>query len=439
MNQIRGSLDGDVNVDAIINDRHDEKKAAKTAVMTSSTDQPGKTPTPSRAGLVPLSAIVRTEELERRPYRAPDYEKENRALAKVVGALAEAPATILQTLVDTLLEVFKSGSAGMSLLCEEGDRFYWAAIAGAWSPHLGGGTPRDFGPCGDVLDCDGPILFTRWEQRYPYLSEATPLAEEGLLVPFHVNGKAVGTIWAIAHDDRRKFDGEDLRQFQSLGKFASAAYQAVQLQHAEQARRDLTGVNHSQQLLIDELNHRVKNTLATVQSIAAHTLTSSQVAVEKKTFEGRLIALSHTHDLLSLRRWESLSLQELLHQELDPFGCEDGGACTLDGSDLQISPKMGVALALALHELVTNAAKYGALSTLAGRVHVFWRIDRCLTSEVLRLDWTEAGGPLVVEPEREGFGLTTLKRGLAIELDGEVTIDFPSAGLVCTMRIPLLQ
>ena len=129
----------------------------------------------------------------------------------------------------------------------------------------------------------------------------------------------------------------------------------------------------------------------------------------------------------------------LLHQELDPFGCGDGGTCTLDGPDLQISPKMGLAFALALHELAANAAKYGALSTLAGRVHVSWRIDRSSTPDVLRLDWTETGGPPVVEPEREGFGLTTLKRGLAIELDGAVTIDFTSAGLVCTMGIPLFQ
>jgi two-component sensor histidine kinase len=407
--------------------------------MTSSDHPTAKTATPEDGGCVPLEAILRTEELSRRPYRAPDYERENRALAKLVGALAEAPATILQTLADTLLEVFQADSAGMSLLVEGGDKFYWPAIAGAWAPHLGSGTPRDFGPCGDVLDRNEPMLFTRWDQRYPYLGKAIPLVEEGLLIPFHVGGKAVGTVWAIAHDDRRKFDAEDLRQLTSLSQFASAAYQAVQLQHAEQARRDLAGVNRSQQLLIDELNHRVKNTLATVQSIAAHTLTKSQASGEKKTFEGRLIALSHTHDLLSARSWESLSLRELLHQELDPFGCEDGGACTLDGSDLQIRPKMGLALALALHELATNAAKYGALSLRAGRIHVSWRIYGSSTSEVLRLDWTETGGPPVVKPERTGFGLITLKRGLAIELDGTVTIDFPSAGLVCTMNIPLLQ
>ena len=118
-------------------------------------------------------------------------------------------------------------SAGLSLLTKDGKRFYWAAIAGAWRPHLGGGTPRDFGPCGDVLDCNSAMLFTHWERRYPYLSAAMPLAEEGLLVPFYVNGKAVGTIWTIAHRNHRKFDAEDQRVLESMARFASAAYQTV--------------------------------------------------------------------------------------------------------------------------------------------------------------------------------------------------------------------
>ena len=119
-------------------------------------------------------------------------------------------------------------SAGLSLLTKDEKKFYWAAIAGAWGPHIGGGTPRDSGPCGDVLDRNIPMLFTHWERRYPYLSSATPFAEEGLLVPFFVNGKAVGTIWAITHDNGRKFDAEDLRLLESMGRFASAAYQAVE-------------------------------------------------------------------------------------------------------------------------------------------------------------------------------------------------------------------
>jgi C4-dicarboxylate-specific signal transduction histidine kinase len=176
----------------------------------------------------PLNSILCTEELRNRPLRPPDHEEENSALVALISALSDAPGTILQTLADKVLETLDADSAGLSLLTRDSKRFYWAAIAGAWRPHLGGGTPRDFGPCGDVLDCNRPMLFTHWERRYPYLSAAMPLAEEGLLVPFYVNGKAVGTIWAIAHRDHRKFDAEDLRMLESMGRFASAAYQTVQ-------------------------------------------------------------------------------------------------------------------------------------------------------------------------------------------------------------------
>jgi signal transduction histidine kinase len=187
----------------------------------------GPSPESSIPG-APLASIVLTDELRRRPSRPPEYEKENRALAALVGALADSPRTVLQTLADKVLDVLHADSAGLSLLTKDETRFYWAAIAGAWRAHLGGGTPRTFGPCGDVLDRNAPMLFTHWERRYPYLSAALPLADEGLLVPFYVNGKSVGTIWAIAHDRHRSFDAEDLRLLESMGRFASAAYQAVQ-------------------------------------------------------------------------------------------------------------------------------------------------------------------------------------------------------------------
>jgi signal transduction histidine kinase len=175
-----------------------------------------------------LDSILCTKELLSRPRRPPDHEKENSVLVVLVSALADSPRTILQTLADKVLEILDADSAGLSLLTKDEKTFYWAAIAGAWRPHLGGGTPRDFGPCGDVLDRNVPMLFTHWERRYPYLSSAMPLAEEGLLVPFYVNGKAVGTIWTIAHRNDRKFDAEDLRLLESMGRFASAAYRTVQ-------------------------------------------------------------------------------------------------------------------------------------------------------------------------------------------------------------------
>lgn len=173
-----------------------------------------------------LESILCTGELSRRPSRPPHYEKEHRALIALVQALADSPGTILQTLADTILEVLDCGSAGISLLTRDGGtRFYWPAIAGVWKPHIGGGTPRDFGPCGDVLDCNRPLLFKHVERRYTYFEPVKPAVEEALLVPFHVAGKAVGTVWAVTHDDRHRFDAEDRRQLETLARFASAAYQ----------------------------------------------------------------------------------------------------------------------------------------------------------------------------------------------------------------------
>lgn len=193
-------------------------------------------PTDSRvgAGAVPLKSILYTEELHRRPSRPPDYEEENRALVKLAGALADSPSTIFQTLAETILRITQCDSAGLSLLTADGETpdvcgnsFYWPAIAGVWNPHVGGGTPRNFGPCGDVLDQNRTLLFKHFERRYPYMLPVTPAAEECLLVPFYVGDEAAGTIWAIMHTGRRKFDAEDDRVMGSLGKFASSAYQAL--------------------------------------------------------------------------------------------------------------------------------------------------------------------------------------------------------------------
>jgi PAS domain S-box-containing protein len=181
-----------------------------------------------------LESILCTEELRGRPSRPPDHEKENRALVSLISALADSPSTIFRTLAETILDITQCDSAGLSLLTRDGKkpdvcgkRFYWPAIAGMWNPHVGGGTPRNFGPCGDVLDQNRTLLFRHFERRYPYLMPVIPAAEECLLVPFYVAGQAVGTIWAIMHSDRRKFDAEDDRVMASLGKFASSAYQAL--------------------------------------------------------------------------------------------------------------------------------------------------------------------------------------------------------------------
>jgi GAF domain-containing protein len=179
-----------------------------------------------------LESILCTGELQHRPSRPPDYESENRALVVLASALADSPSTIFQTLAQIIKDITQCDSAGLSLLTKDGKTpdvsgrwFYWPAICGMWNPHVGGGTARNFGPCGDVLDQNRTLLFRHFERRYPYLP-VNPAAEECLLVPFYVAGKAAGTIWAIMHSNRHKFDAEDDRVMASLGKFASSAYQA---------------------------------------------------------------------------------------------------------------------------------------------------------------------------------------------------------------------
>ena len=213
-----------------------EKENRAPALIYSREPAPAELDRP-KAGIAPLDAIVITERLRRRRSRTPDHETESRTLAALAQALADSPDTILQVLAERMLELLGAGSAGLSVLQKDGQRFCWAAVAGQWSVHLGSGTPRDFGPGGDVLTCNAPLLFAHWERRYPYLGAVAPLAEEALVVPFHVDGKAVGTIWALTHEGGRKFEAEDLRLLEGLAGFASAAYQAVDMLGAVGERR----------------------------------------------------------------------------------------------------------------------------------------------------------------------------------------------------------
>ncbi len=214
-----------------------------------------------------------------------------------------------------------------------------------------------------------------------------------------------------------------------------------QLQEDGEARRmagislDITErrrADERQKLLLNELNHRVKNTLAAVQSIAFQTLrTTSSPRRFREAFEARLLALSQTHNLLTRENWESAGLQDVLLAELEAF---DGGArIRMDGPDVHLSPKAAVAFGMAFHELATNAVKYGALSSPSGRITVDWGAD----DDDLWLNWREEGGPPVETPTRRGFGSRLLQRGLSAELGGSVELDYAPPGLTCAMRLPL--
>ena len=188
--------------------------------------------------------VLITEELARRPYRAPDYEAENRALTRLAEELASHPDRLLQTLVELVVEVCRADSAGISIHVPGEDGadgiFRWDAVAGLFAPNLGGSMPRSQSPCGTVIDRNTALLFDRPHRHFAALAGVEPSIVENLLVPFHVDGQPTGTVWAIGHTPARRFDAEDARLLASLARFAAAGYQrTTALAATDAARADL--------------------------------------------------------------------------------------------------------------------------------------------------------------------------------------------------------
>jgi PAS domain S-box-containing protein len=205
---------------------------------------------------------------------------------------------------------------------------------------------------------------------------------------------------------------------------------------------DLTEHNRDQQrarMLIDELNHRVRNTLAIVQSIVGHALRDASGPEQiRDAIESRLLALARSHDMLTREDWRGVGLLDLVHEALEPFGAAKihTRRFTISGVNIRLSPKATLLLSIVLHELATNALKHGALSSQAGSVLIQWRIERGAQGNArLLLSWKEKDGPRVSQPARKGFGSQVIEQGIAYELDGTVTLRYCADGLLCTIEV----
>jgi PAS domain S-box-containing protein len=186
-----------------------------------------------------------------------------------------------------------------------------------------------------------------------------------------------------------------------------------------------------QRLLVNELNHRVKNTLAIIQGIAQQSFRGREVSpAARNAFEGRLAALSAAHNLLTQESWEAAGIGQVIADALGPL---HGERVRLEGPEIRLPPKTAVALALAMHELATNAAKYGALSVAEGKVQICWGAG----GDRLALVWSESGGPPVTPPASRGFGTRMIERALSSEFQGSARIDFRPQGVVCTLEARL--
>jgi PAS domain S-box-containing protein len=490
-----------------------------------------------------LRSMLSTAELARRSSRPPNYAAEAEALIALAQVMATSPDRILQKLADTALTLCRAHSAGLSLL-EEGDQksnFHWRAIAGQWAPHINGGTPRNFGPCGTVLDQDVAMICTHPELDFPYWAPIKPVLEEGLLIPFYVKGEAVGTIWVVAHDTSRRFDAEDLRVMTSLGTFAAAAYQTLlslnatqriasivessddaiiskdlngvitswnngaertfgylaeevvgksvtilipperhdeeptilgrirrgeRVEHYETVRmrkdgsrvdisltispiknvegkiigaskiaRDITERKRSEAqitILAREAEHRANNVLATVQATVHLTQADTPEGL-KQAIEGRIQALANVHRLFVKSRWQGAELHGLVKEELAAYSQGRETRVQIDGPNVLLEPDAAQAIAVALHELATNAAKYGALSVPDGHIRVEWSHEQ---NGRLALRWTETGGPPVEPPRRRGFGSRVMENMVRGQLKGELRLDWSAQGLACEIVLP---
>ena len=189
-------------------------------------------------------------------------------------------------------------------------------------------------------------------------------------------------------------------------------------------------------LLIEELNHRVKNTLAILQSIAAQTFRGATRA-ERQTFEGRLGALAEAHNLLSTEKWQGSDLQDVINRVLQPYRINNPDRVRMFGPPVPLSPRLAVILSMIVHEIATNATKYGALSNETGRVTLDWEVLADAPKPRLRLIWTEVGGPPVTAPVQRGFGSRLIERSARAQLGGEATVDFLPRGVVYTISCTL--
>ena len=321
-----------------------------------------------------------------------DLQESERRSRELLEAL---PAAVYTTDSDGAITFYNEAAADLWGVRPELGTSYWC---GSWRLFWADGTPVPHDEC--------PMAIALKENRVVRNVEAIAERPDGTRVPFMPYPTPL-------------YDADH--------RLAGAVNMLIDLTHLKQAHR-------RQQLLINELNHRVKNTLATIQSIAHQTFSGKTDEELKQRFEKRLIALAKTHDILTREDWRGADVRELISQSIE-FACDAGDRATVEGPSVLLPQRAVVPLAMAIHELCINASKYGALTDPTGRIVIEWQFPE--GGSRLKLRWVESGGPPVQAPARRGFGTRLLERGLAHELRADCKLTFQPSGVLFEMDMPL--
>lgn len=393
------------------------------------------------------SDLFITDQLRRRPPRWTDYLQEKLALQDLARQMVAHPTDVLVRLVDLAMAVTGGTAGGLSLLEEQPppSKFRWHHVRGRLSEFDGATTPRNFSPCGVTLDRGEPTLTKHPERFYTWISDANIVCPEVLLVPLYTAGEQpLGTLWVVAQEEGF-FDSGHARVVTELASFAGIALHMIQAeQRLKDALEQQERLTREQEMLTKEMSHRVKNLFAVTMGMIYLTARSSATPKEMaNSLSGRLQALADANALVrrtfgdATTMTEGAKLDEVVQKILLPHATATmptkGHRFEINGPLICLGQHATNGFALICHELATNAAKYGALTSDDGYVEVSWYEE----AGRLELTWRERDGPTIqAAPAKVGFGTTLAKRTIEDQFNGTLSYDWQPEGVVVTLSVP---
>jgi two-component sensor histidine kinase len=388
---------------------------------------------------VPIADVFITEELQRRAPKRADYLQEKLALQDLAAHMVDRPEEMLPRLVDLAMEMTGGVSAGLSLYekAPTPGVFRWKYLRGLLSSFEGATTPRNFSPCGITLDQNGPVLSLHPERVYDWIRDADIIIPEVLLVPLYIGGgEPLGTLWIVS-DQEGHFDRGHARVMTELAAFVGIALHMVRSE--ERLQRALI----EQETVASEMSHRVKNLFAMTDGLIRMTARNTSTNEEMSAaLSGRLHAHADAHALVRPSFGtlspvaEGSDLAALVRAIVEPhsaYGRATGSRIAIDGPPAACSGHAINGIALTFHELATNAAKYGALTSDTGSVDISWRYE----GDNLIVRWSERGGPRIEGPPRlRGFGSSLVENTIVRQFGGALDHQWAGDGLTVLLTIP---